>query len=94
MATRTVLCDTYAWMTPIEGQPGKYQHNTAAKGDEIDVSDEEAARGDAMVVSSGGVSFSALGSADDLAAVEAAFAPAPVEQESDDEEKPAAKRRR
>jgi hypothetical protein len=44
--TRVVTADRYAWMTPIEGVPGRYQHNVAARGDEIAVSAEEAKRGE------------------------------------------------
>jgi hypothetical protein len=46
--TRVVTADRYAWMTPIEGLPGRYQHNVAARGDEIAVSAEEAKRGEEL----------------------------------------------
>jgi hypothetical protein len=44
--TRVVTADRYAWMTPVEGVPGRFQHNVAAHGDQIAVSAEEAKRGD------------------------------------------------
>lgn len=40
-----VIADRHMWMTPIEGMPGRFQHNTAFRGDQIDVSDAEAKRG-------------------------------------------------
>lgn len=54
-----VLFDAYNWQTPREGQPGKFHHNRALRGDVIDVSDDEAARGLAL----GALSASALDSA-------------------------------
>lgn len=62
MPTRTVLFDTYCWMTPLAGQPGRYQHNTAERGTDIEVSSEEAARGEGL---------GALGTRDQFEAQEA-----------------------
>lgn len=45
---RVVTADVYAWMTPVEGVPGRYHHNTAARGEEIQVSAEEAKRGEGL----------------------------------------------
>lgn len=45
---RVVTADVYAWMTPIEGVPGRYHHNIAARGEEIEVSDDEAKRGEGL----------------------------------------------
>lgn len=62
MAQRTVLSDVYSWMTPVPGVPGRWQHNTATRGDVIDVTDEEAKRGDGL---------GHLGGGDDLALADA-----------------------
>lgn len=40
-----VIADRHMWMTPLEGLPGRFQHNTAFRGDLIDVTDAEAKRG-------------------------------------------------
>lgn len=45
---RVVTADVYAWMTPVEGVPGRWHHNAAARGDEIEVSAEEAKRGEGL----------------------------------------------
>lgn len=46
-ATATVTgVDVYAWMEPIEGTiPTRYNHNIANRGDVIEVTDTELARG-------------------------------------------------
>ena len=59
MPMRTVLFDTYAWMEPGEG--GRYEHRTAHRGETIDVSEAEVARGEAA---------GALGTPEDLAAAD------------------------
>lgn len=64
---RVVTADVYAWMTPIEGVPGRYHHNTAARGEEIEVSAAEAKRGE-------GLGFLADGDAVKAAAQESAQA--------------------
>lgn len=45
---RVVTADVYAWMTPIEGVPGRWHHNAAARGEEIEVSRAEAERGEGL----------------------------------------------
>jgi hypothetical protein len=45
---RVVTADVYAWMTPVEGVPGRWQHNTAARGESIEVSSDEAKRGEGL----------------------------------------------
>jgi hypothetical protein len=46
--TRVVTADVYAWMTPVEGVPGRFHHNTAVRGQVVELSAEEAQRGDAL----------------------------------------------
>lgn len=48
MPKMTVTADVYAWMTPVDGVPGRYHHNVAARGDEVDVTAEEAKRGEGL----------------------------------------------
>lgn len=48
MAQRTVLHGVYTWMTPAKGRPGRYDHNVASRGDVIEVSAEEAKRGEGL----------------------------------------------
>lgn len=45
---RVVVGDVYSWMTPIEGVPGRWHHNTAGRGEEIEVSAAEAKRGEGL----------------------------------------------
>lgn len=45
---RVVTADVYSWMTPVEGVPGRHTHNSAARGDEIEVSAKEAERGEGL----------------------------------------------
>lgn len=53
MATRVVTgVDVYTWSEPDPtGAPGAKHYNSAQRGDTIEVSDTEAARGDQMVIS-------------------------------------------
>jgi hypothetical protein len=62
MPKRTVLFDSYNWLTPIEGQPGKSDFNSATRGQVIDVTQAEADRGEAL---------GALGDAGELAILDA-----------------------
>lgn len=50
VSRRVTGTDLYSWMTPIEGRPGQWQHNTAARGAVIEVSAAEAERGDGLGV--------------------------------------------
>lgn len=45
---RVVTADVYAWMTSVEGVPGRFQHNTASRGDTVEVSEAEAKRGEGL----------------------------------------------
>jgi hypothetical protein len=45
---RVVTADVYAWMTPVKDVPGRFHHNIARRGDEIEVSEEEAERGEGL----------------------------------------------
>lgn len=47
MVTRRVVCDVYGWMTE-EGDPARWHHNAAARGDLIQVSAAEAERGESL----------------------------------------------
>lgn len=68
-----VLADAYSWSTPIEGRPDRRDYHTARKGDRIELSDEEAARGLALAAEgNGGLSLEA---ADVEAAVAASTEP-------------------
>jgi hypothetical protein len=71
LVDRIVLTDTYSWMTPVEGVPGRWQHNSARRGDSISVSAEEAKRGEAL----GGLGDSADLAVTAAAAAEPATAP-------------------
>lgn len=62
MPKRTVLFDLYQYRVPLEGEPGKFDHLTAARGEVIDVDADEAARGEAL---------GALGDPADLALADA-----------------------
>lgn len=77
VSRRVVGTDVYSWMTPIEGRPGQYQHNTAVRGDVIDVSAEEAERGE-------GLGVLADPDADELAESEESGAPGDEDDEDDD----------
>lgn len=71
MATRVVTgVDVYAWSEPDkDGPPGAKHYNSAARGDTIEVSDQEAARGDQMVISTvAGRPIYALSKPDDAVA--------------------------
>lgn len=72
---RTVLVDTYAYMTPVgDERLGRFLHNIARRGETIEISTEEAARGE---------SLDALGTEAQAAA--AAFAAAEPGVASDEE---------
>lgn len=43
-----VVADAYNWMTPVPGVPGRWQHNTARRGDQLDLDQAEADRGLAL----------------------------------------------
>lgn len=66
LVKRTVLFDTYNWMTLDSLIPGRTQHNTARRGEVIDVTEAEAVRGERL---------GALGSEADLATTRAAGSP-------------------
>jgi hypothetical protein len=64
-----VLADVYAWSTPIAGRPDRVDHHVARKGELIDVSDDEAARGLALAAEgNGGLSTDAADAAGAIAA--------------------------
>lgn len=68
MPAAYVLADIYGWSTPLPGRPDRLEQHVGRKGDRIEVSEEELARGLALAAAgNGGLSV-------DEGDVDAAFA--------------------
>ena len=91
MPKRTIASRcTFAWTTPVEGVPGRWQHNVALAGEEVDLPDAEAKRGDALGV----FVDQAAARAAEAAATTAAEAELKAEQERVEAERSASARAR
>lgn len=68
MPAAYVLADIYGWSTPLPGRPDRLEQHVARKGDRIDVTDDELARGLALAAAgNGGLSQDAADAEDAVA---------------------------